>query len=151
MLLLRSQTCCIVAGRQDQLWSVLHARLPLLLQAWKAALKRDRQPEDKRLNVKMWRKRRSHGVHSHTICQQLSCLSVSAFCSLSTRRLCSLMCTCAVVQYGSASLCTSRGSRSSRGSRDSALISSQHFIGWDDIGVRCVPHWHLRRLMFPGH
>ena len=31
-----------------------------LFEMWKAALKRDRAPEDRRLNTKMWRKRRDH-------------------------------------------------------------------------------------------
>ncbi len=64
--------------------------LPQILQAWKAALKRDRQPEDKRLNVKMWRKRRSHGAHFRTICA-VHCL-YAIFAALGARRRRLLIC-----------------------------------------------------------
>ena len=123
----------------------------LVTQAWKAALKRDRQPEDKRLNVKMWRKRRSHGVHLCMLCRSLPLRACSQ--PVEARwHYTPLTLSCAIMQSGSASSCTSRASRSSRGSRDSALISSQHLgIGWDEPAYAACHIGTPRRLMFPGH
>ena len=40
--------------------AIMSAMFFTLFEMWKAALKRDRAPEDRRLNTKMWRKRRDH-------------------------------------------------------------------------------------------